>query len=351
MEVLRTYLRRTMMLAFYLLAGSLLVGTAVVWLPVTAVIDAVRKTSYLRCICFFAVFLWVGLFHLAWVGVRFLGKGGPFRDGGHAYLTVLWAIQLSWGNSLFRAGCWLFRLRVEVEGAKEAMRAPGPVLVFSRHVSFVDTILPFWLFKPRPPFQPRYIMKRELKWDPCIDIVGGRLPNAFVRRNSSDPAREVAVVTGLMDGIGPADVVIIYPEGTRFTPRKRQSIIDRLREKGDEVGAVRAEAYTNVLPPRPGGALGLIEKRATDVIFLAHTGLERIRTLRNIVDGSLVGTTLRLALWRISAQTFPAGREALTAWLYTRWSEVDEWVGRAMLADASPRAAGPGERIAAGPRL
>ena len=44
----------------------------------------------------------------------------------------------------------------------------------------------------------RYVLKRELLWDPCLDIVGHRLPNAFVRRGSRDTAGDVAAVRGLM---------------------------------------------------------------------------------------------------------------------------------------------------------
>ena len=38
----------------------------------------------------------------------------------------------------------------------------------------------------------RYVLKHELRWDPCLDIVGWRLPNAFVRRGAQDTAGDVA---------------------------------------------------------------------------------------------------------------------------------------------------------------
>jgi 1-acyl-sn-glycerol-3-phosphate acyltransferase len=328
MQALRTYGRRTLVVTLYLIIGSLMLALLPLWLPVLWLLDRRHRTSYWRCVLFFGVFIWAGLYYLSKVLVFFWLKGGPFRDGGHAYLTRLWGAQRGWGQTLYRGARTIYRLKMTVDGAERAFADPGPLLLLSRHVSFGDTILPFELFKSRLPFQPRYVMKRELLWDPCIDIVGSRLPNAFVRRNSRDPAREVAEVQRLMEGVGPHDVVIIYPEGTRFTPRKRQEIIDRLREKGDTEGAARAEAYRHVLPPRPGGAIGLMEKQRTDVLFMAHIGLECIRTWRNMVDGSFVGTHLRVAFWRVSQASLPTGREALTAWLYERWSEVDDWVAR-----------------------
>ncbi|MCA9527083.1 MAG: lysophospholipid acyltransferase family protein [Myxococcales bacterium] len=329
MQFVRDTTRRAVMILAYLLFGVLLVVSAPLWAPVTAVMDRVRGQSYLRCITFFAHFIWTGLFYLGQAQVAWVLKGGPFRDGGMPYVVRLWGIQRRWALRLLRGGVRLYRLDIQVEGAEESLADPGPLLLLSRHVSFGDTLLPFWIFAKRLPFQPRYVMKKELVWDPCIDIVGGQLPNAFVRRGTDNPAREIEEVLKLVDGTGPHDVVVVYPEGTRFTPHKRTQILERLEAKGASAEDVaRARAYTHVLPPRPGGAVSLLEKKATDVVFLAHTGLEKVRTLRNLVDGSFVGTTLRIALWRISHQTLPAGREALTAWLHTRWSEVDAWVGR-----------------------
>ncbi|MEZ4473800.1 MAG: 1-acyl-sn-glycerol-3-phosphate acyltransferase [bacterium] len=340
MQFVRDTTRRLVMTLAYVLFGVLLVVSAPLWAPVTFVIDHVRKQSYLRCIAFFTHFIWTGLFYLTQAQLYWVWKGGPFRDGGMLHTVRLWRVQRKWALRLLAGAMRLYRLDLKVEGAEEALAEPGPLLLLSRHVSFGDTILPFKIFEKRLPFQPRYVMKKELVWDPCIDMVGGALPNAFVRRGTDNPAREIEEVLKLHDGTGPADVVVVYPEGTRFTPQKRAQILERLRAKGASAEEIaRAEAYHHVLPPRPGGAIALLEKKATDVIFLAHTGLEKVRTLRNLVDGSFVGTTLRVALWRISQRTVPAGREAMTAWLYARWTEVDAWVGR---QTPEPEAPGPG---------
>jgi 1-acyl-sn-glycerol-3-phosphate acyltransferase len=61
-----------------------------------------------------------------------------------------------------------------------------------------------------------------------LDIVGNRLANCFVRRNSGDSDREIAAVQRLMEDLGPNDGVLIYPEGTRFTEAKRRRILDHL---------------------------------------------------------------------------------------------------------------------------
>ena len=83
-----------------------------------------------------------------------------------------------------------------------------------------------------------------------MDLVGQRLPNVFVRRGSGRPAREAALVASLAEGLGPRDGVVIYPEGTRFTPAKRARALARLAEQNDpaRLGASRRSARHIVWP-------------------------------------------------------------------------------------------------------
>ena len=37
----------------------------------------------------------------------------------------------------------------------------------------------------------RYVLKRELLLDPCLDIVGNRLPNCFVARSGADAQADI----------------------------------------------------------------------------------------------------------------------------------------------------------------
>lgn len=64
-------------------------------------------------------------------------------------------------------------------------------------------------------------MKQELLWDPCLDIVGNRLPNYFVDRAAKDTARELAHIASLARELAPGQRVVMYPEGTRFSETKR----------------------------------------------------------------------------------------------------------------------------------
>ena len=101
---------------------------------------------------------------------------------------VVGECALSWAERVFA-------LRTVIEG--EDAIEPGPILVFIRHVSQADTLLPVVLITRRHGIALRFVLKQELLWDPCLDIVGHRLPNVFVRRGSGESEREIAAVQRL----------------------------------------------------------------------------------------------------------------------------------------------------------
>ena len=109
---------------------------------------------------------------------------------------------------------------------------PGPVLVLMRHASIVDTLLPAALITRRHGIRLRYVLKRQLLADPCLDIAGGRLPNAFVGRDSGDSEGEIARVRALARDLTAHDGVLIYPEGSRFTEEVRRHALERMAERG-----------------------------------------------------------------------------------------------------------------------
>ena len=85
----------------------------------------------------------------------------------------------------------------------------------------------------------------------------------------------------------------------------------------------------NVLPPRPGGAFAAIAAcPAADVIFVAHTGLDRLVSVRDVWQ-SLSGDLLVQAhWWCVQAADVPrdADDETRLRWLYDWWQRVDAWI-------------------------
>jgi 1-acyl-sn-glycerol-3-phosphate acyltransferase len=119
--------------------------------------------------------------------------------------------------------------------------------------------------------------------------------------------------------------VLIYPEGTRFTDRKRASALAHLEAEGRADLAAIARDFTHVLPPRLGGPLRLLEAmRGVDVVFLDQCGFEGARSFASLVRGALVGSAIRVRLRRVEAARVP--RERLDVWLFEQWRETNAWV-------------------------
>jgi 1-acyl-sn-glycerol-3-phosphate acyltransferase len=172
-----------------------------------------------------------------------------------------------------------------------------------------------------------------LLWDACLDLVGNRLPNVFVRRGSGDGAREIDATRRLALGLGEREGVLIYPEGTRFTPAKRERALARLAESRNPERLAQARAMQHVLPPHLGGPLALIETGGrADALFFSHTGLEGTASIRDVWNGALLGRRIRVRLWRVPRADVPTGRNERIAWLDREWAKVDEHVGRTLAA-------------------
>jgi len=230
-----------------------------------------------------------------------------------------------WASTLIDVARRIYDLRFEPEGL-ECTRE-GPFLLFPRHVSIADTILPIALIARRTGLRPRYVLKRELELDPVLDIVGHRVPSAFVERRGRDPAGDRARVADLGRGLGAGDFVVLFPEGTRFSPGKRRRLVEKAEQTHDGVLAMRVARFERTLPPRTGGPLALLAAApGVDVVFLAHAGLEGSLHMSDLLDGAIIGRVVRLRAWRVPAAEIPEGEAARARWLDDQWAEIDAWL-------------------------
>ena len=307
---------------WFLLAGAAL-ALAPLWLPLLALHDLARgnRWSGVRsalALTHYAIGEVLGL--LASAVLTPLAWLDPARAEAASFRLQWW-----WARWLLGGAARIFGLRIDATGVD--LLREGPLLVLMRHASVIDTLLPAAIVSSRTGLRLRYVMKRELLWDPCLDVVGQRLPNAFVRRGRGGAEEEIGRVRELARSLGPRDGTLLYPEGTRYTPERRAQVLARFETSADAKYVERARALHNVLPPRLGGALALLETaEGADVVVGAHTGLESLRSLGNLWSGALVGRHIELAFWRIPAESIPAGREERALWLYDQWQRVDAWV-------------------------
>lgn len=329
-----TSLRRLRTIATMAGALVLMVLLAPVTVPVVAMVDAVRwlvrgrHAIGIRLYLFGLAYLAAEMVGLGALGVVWLTTWGGRRQG--TLLDATFAIQCRWAGALLGAASRIFGLRIELTG--QGVVAPGPILLLARHASIVDNLLPPVLVSKAFGIRLRYVLKKELLADPCLDVAGNRLPNYFVDRSSADTQRELDAIRELGSGLGVTDGVLIYPEGTRFTPAKQQRALQHLASS-DPALLERARRLRHVLPPRLGGPLTLLEATApADVVVLTHHGLDGFAQLRDIWAGGLVGATVRVEFWRIPHQEVPAERVDRVNWLYDIWTRVDNWIDDAARA-------------------
>jgi 1-acyl-sn-glycerol-3-phosphate acyltransferase len=302
------------------------VAAAPLWIPALALADRLRPPprAALRVGALATLYLHLEVAGVASAFALWLLHGWR-RASRDRYLESNFRLQCWWASTLFRTSSRIFDLSVEVEAHEEARQTP--LLLFPRHASLADTLLPAVFVSSAFGTRLRWVMKRELLWDPCLDIVGQRLPNHFVDRFSEDSAREVRAVGDLAEGLGPGEGVLIFPEGTRFTAARRRRILARLREEGDPARVARAERLEHLLPPRTGGPIALLERSPeTDVVFCAHTGFEAAATLGQLWSGALVGARVRIRFWRVPAADIPGTREGRIEWLLQWWERLDAWL-------------------------
>lgn len=305
----------------------MMLGATVLAFPLALVHDVVRPRRFigLRFWAVALVFLGAELVGLALafaLWVRHLLGGDDAT-----YVADHYRLQWWWVGVIFEQSRRILDVRVEVEGLDTV--ATGPYLLVLRHASLVDTLIPGRLVSSDFSMRLRYVLKRDLVWDPCLDVVGHRIPNAFVVRGGADSASDLAAVRALVRDLGPTDGVLLFPEGTRFSPERRRRSLEYLAAHEPEIHALAAP-LEHVLPPRLGGLFATLDAAPNlDVVFCTHRGLDGIRTFGDLFDGSLVGRTVSVRFWRCAASEIPTAHDERVAWIYRAWVEVDAFVGDA----------------------
>ncbi len=289
--------------------GLRLLGFALVWLAV----ELVALTAGLA--------LWIAS------GFGLLLRTELFQRAHYAVLRLVL-------DAAVDAAHVLFRLTLETDGVSWTPLDDGvpgsgnAMLVLSRHAGPGDSLLLVHTLMNRDHRRkPRIVLIDTLQLDPLIDLYLHRVPARFI-----DPTPETGddveqVIGELAAGMGQQDALLIFPEGGNFTVKRRRRAIMRLRQRGHAAHADTAERMRHVLPPRPGGVMAAIEAAPyADVVFVAHTGLEHMKTAADVWRELPEDKTLQLRWWFIPAADVPVGRDAQIAWLFERWSDIDAWI-------------------------
>jgi 1-acyl-sn-glycerol-3-phosphate acyltransferase len=281
-----------------------------------------------------ALFMCLGLWIVSGFGGRL--RTEPFQS--RHYSVMRWFLDL-----VYRAGTSTFGVRVEVDepeltAQEQAARLARPVIVLSRHAGPGDSFLLVRHLLSVYGRRPRVVMKATLQLDPSLDIVANRLPNVFIQHSKTGERHFVQQIERLAAGLDQSGALVIFPEGGNWTPGRWLRGIRRLEQQGREDLAERARDMPNLLPPRSGGALSAIAAcPEADVIFVAHAGLDRLVSVRDIWRSLPMDQVVRAKWWRVPVGEVPrsADHEAQVQWLYQWWERIDAWISQNRPGDAA----------------
>ena len=224
------------------------------------------------------------LFGLCWAWLEVLGVAAAaglwlMRRAGD--VGAHYSLQAWWADKLMASLRITCGLTPEVSGVDRIR--PGPTVLLVRHASLADSLLTAWVITARAGLRPRIVMKRELLVDPCLDIVGNRLPNCFVDRSAADSGPELRSIAEMAVGLDTGDVAVLFPEGTRVNTAKRRRSLDSIA-RSDADRAARLEDLQHLLPPRPGGAAALLAAAPEAELCVGwHVGFEGLDTFPGII--------------------------------------------------------------------
>jgi 1-acyl-sn-glycerol-3-phosphate acyltransferase len=324
------WVRRLLLAPGVVLLAAAVVTTVPVWaLPALALSPLVPgRLRPLRL-------LWIGCVYLLWDAAAVVALFGLWLASGFgvwvrtpAFQRAHYVLAGAFLRVFFWQARWTLRLRIEVVGTDPDTALPGrPELVLCRHAGPGDSFILIHALVNWFHREPRIVLKESLQWDPAIDVLLNRLPNRFLAPTARRDESTIDQIGHLAAGLDDDDVFVIFPEGGNFTPRRRLRAIARLRALGLERMARRAERMRHVLAPQPGGLLAALDAAPqAGVIFVAHTGLDRMLTVADVWRELPMDKRIVMRFWSVPPERIPAGRQERIDWLFDWWTRIDEWI-------------------------
>ena len=323
---MKTLRRRLVTIPGLFVAAVLLTVLIPVWLPLSLATDlALRRFRFplARLLAFAVCWVWLEVAGVTWAFV--LWSAGLGRHAGlHYSLQRWWA-----SNVLVALG---FTCGIRIETADVEVFSPGPTVLLVRHASLADSLVSAYVITKLARLHPHYVLKRELEFDPCLDVVGHRIPNYFLDRQARDSGPELRALERLGAGLGRRDVGVIFPEGTRVNDRKRAAALVKIAER-DPARSAKLSTLGYLLPPRSAGASAILRAAPTaDVVLAWHVGFEGLDTFAGVLAAiRRKCAPVRFVALRVSRVLVPDG-DAFADWLDDQWLRMDDEVGTALRA-------------------
>jgi 1-acyl-sn-glycerol-3-phosphate acyltransferase len=313
-------------------AMVLLAGLTLVVLPVVAVVQVFSLLGYLirrpprfrpLRTAAFAVLYTVGecLCLLACAGLWLLSPVPGRRDAARWERRHVRLLQALLG-ALIRAAEMLFAFRMRLESPRgQSLDSDRPLIVLGRHAGPGASFVLVHVLLRHFGRTPRIVLKNRLRLDPALDVLLTRIGCAFLGGGGS-----TAAIADLAAGLKAGDALLIYPEGSDWTPTRHRLAVHRLRRRGLRARAEAAEARPHVLPPRPGGTFAaLTAAPAARVAVFMHTGHDDLLELGALWGALPLRRELHMVWWN-EPRTEIEDETACGHWLDALWSDIDAWV-------------------------
>ena len=287
-----------------------------------------------RFSAFLAVYLAAevtGLVKAVALWVRFFGRAARQRDRTRReryedahYVLLDELLTRLWGTARR-----YFGLHIRPPDRQAPLPA-GPLLVFSRHAGPGDSFLLVYALLEAVRRRPRIVLKHTLALDPLIDVVLSRTPNCFVGATEQERAQVPERIAELAASLRPGDALLLFPEGGNFTRARRSRLLERMRSRGRWSLLPTARSLEHVLPARSTGVFAAIDAAppGATAVFVAHTGLDRLESVRDVWQAIPLDEPLELAWWTTPIEQVPTDADDRETWLAAHWTRIDEWIDR-----------------------
>lgn len=346
------WVRRVLIAPLAVAAGPLLLGFTPLLLLAIAIVATLipRRFRWPRAFLTVLVYMIWDSVLLVVLFVLWIASGFGWKVRSPAFIRAHYRVAAVALRLLFAVCRGVLRLRISTEASDDSLDLgaaasfadvlqPGvPVIVASRHAGPGDSFILMQALLNDVRRMPRVVVKDTMQWDPAIDVLLHRLPAGFItptgfghpasapRSGPATPAA-TAVIAELARGLGPEDAFVIFPEGGNFTESRRAARIQRLLDGSDPSLAVRAEALIHVLAPQPGGLRAALDAADdADVVFIAHSGLDELATVKDVWRALPMDKRIILHAWRVSRTDVPSDRAAQLLWLYGWFARIDAWI-------------------------
>jgi 1-acyl-sn-glycerol-3-phosphate acyltransferase len=321
------------------LAFVMLVVGFPLWILTATIADLAIGMKRLRCVRTVIFLTWMTGFEmvtLSKAAVIWVANFGRVKND--RAQTSLQRLVGFYVHGISVATTKIFGLRMQVSGFDAFEGRPG-VICFGHHTSILDSVIPVDIIAHQLRYDIRFVIKKSLAWAPVFDIAGHWLPVHFVDRTGKNSGSETDAIRELASNIIPGSAATMYPEGTFYTPKRLARAVERLKSQDPDL-VERAKRLRYVLPPKPGGALAILETDKTaDVVLVVHSGFEPFDNLKNIFANLPFRRTVHVHMTRIARSQIPTDSKAAYRWLFDRFEEMDAWVAEklAMPIDGATR--------------